>query len=227
MKNIAFVPARKGSKGIYKKNIKKFCGQPLIYWVLNSLQKSSLIDIIVVATDGQEIVEVVNNFGFNKTIIYNRSEQSARDESPTENVIIEYLKNASHNPKDTFILVQATSPFTTEKDINSGLQKYCIGKFDSLLSCAKFYRFLWNSQGKPLNYNYRFRPRRQEIDGIFIENGAFYINCVENILKYKNRLSGNIGLYEMPEYTSLEIDEPDDWEIAQLIMKKYILNENK
>lgn len=60
-----------------------------------------------------------------------------------------------------------------------------------------------------------------------MENGAFYINRVGNILKYKNRLSGKIAIYEMPEFTSLEIDEPDDLIIAEILMKKHILNIKK
>lgn len=62
-----------------------------------------------------------------------------------------------------------------------------------------------------MNYDYRHRPRRQEFHGMLMENGAFYINTVANIVRDGNRLSGHIGIYEMPEYTATEIDEPDDW----------------
>lgn len=60
-----------------------------------------------------------------------------------------------------------------------------------------------------------------------MENGAFYINKIENILSSNNRLSGKIGIYEMPEYTATELDEPDDWIILENLMKKYILPETK
>ena len=74
-----------------------------------------------------------------------------------------------------------------------------------------------------MNYDYMNRPRRQNFNGMLMENGAFYINTVKNILDNGNRLSGKIGVYEMPEYTATEIDEPDDWIILENLMRKHIL----
>lgn len=68
--------------------------------------------------------------------------------------------------------------------------------------------------------DYKNRPRRQDFEGSFVENGAFYISKVSNIKRYKNRLSGNIGIYEMPEYTHVEIDEPEDWLAIERTIKK-------
>ena len=72
-----------------------------------------------------------------------------------------------------------------------------------------------------LNYDYMNRPRRQNFSGMLMENGAFYVNTVKNILLNGNRLGGRIGIYEMPEYTATEIDEPDDWMILEKLMMKY------
>jgi N-acylneuraminate cytidylyltransferase len=88
-------------------------------------------------------------------------------------------------------------------------------------------RFFWNENGTPINYDYKNRPRRQDFDGMLMENGAFYISSIGNIKKYKNRLSGKIAIYEMPEYTAIEIDEEDDWIIAEKLMQKYILQPKK
>ena len=71
----------------------------------------------------------------------------------------------------------------------------------------------------PLNYNVSRRPLRQNFNGLLMENGAFYISYIKNIKKTKCRLSGNIGIYEMPEYSSVEIDEKLDWFIAEHIFK--------
>ena len=86
------------------------------------------------------------------------------------------------------------------------------------------YRFFWNSDGTSKNYDYKNRPRRQNFDGMLMENGAFYINTVANIKSSGNRLSGKIGIYEMPEYTAAEIDEPDDWIVLENLMRRHILN---
>ena len=71
-------------------------------------------------------------------------------------------------------------------------------------------RFLWTVDGKPINYDVQSRPRRQDFDGILVENGALYISRVASILTTKMRISGKIEVYEMPEYTYIEVDEPSD-----------------
>ncbi|MBB3699811.1 HAD hydrolase family protein [Flammeovirga yaeyamensis] len=222
MKKIAFIPVRGGSKSIPKKNIKSFCGKPLVYWTALAAQESSSIDEVIIATDSDEIKEVVEQFNFSKLKVYGRSEKNAQDQSSTESVILEYLeKNNEIKDTDQFILIQATSPFLSSLDLTNGINKLKESGKDSLLSCSQVKRFFWSGEGVPLNYDYNNRPRRQDFDGTYIENGAFYINSVGNIKKHKNRLSGNICVYEMPEYTMTEIDEPDDWFIAEHLMKKY------
>ena len=220
---VSFVPLRGGSKSIPLKNIKNFCGKPLSYWLLNSLNNAKLVDKIIIATDSYEIKEVVESFNFQKLEVYFRDSVNAQDNSSTESVILEFLNKSEFHNDDIFILGQATSPFTLSSDIDKALDHLIENRFDSLLTCAKFKRFLWDKENKPINYDFNNRPRRQDYDGLFIENGAIYINKVGNILNFKNRLSGNIGIYEMPDYTSIEIDEEADWIIAESIMKKYIL----
>ncbi|HAJ34024.1 MAG TPA: acylneuraminate cytidylyltransferase [Candidatus Atribacteria bacterium] len=227
MKKIAFIPARCGSKSIPFKNIKMFCGKPLIYWVTNSLEKSKIIDKIIIATDCKEIANVVESFNFKKASVYWRNPFNAQDSSSTESVMLEYIKQSDLKKNDYFFLVQATSPFTQSKDFDLAFQLLKQQKSDSLLSCARVKRFFWNEDGAPINYNFKKRPRRQDFKGSLVENGAFYINKVGNILKYKNRLSGKIAMYEMPEFTSIELDEPDDWIIAEMFMKKHIINSKK
>ena len=78
-----------------------------------------------------------------------------------------------------------------------------------------------------MNYDYENRPRRQNFSGMLMENGAFYINKVGNILESGNRLSGHIGIYEMPEYTATEIDEPDDWIVLENLMRKHVMSKRK
>ena len=221
---ISFVPLRGGSKSISLKNIKSFCGKPLSYWLLNSLNSATLVDKIVVATDSFEIKNVVESFKFKKLEVYIRDSQNAQDISTTESVMIEYLNKCSFDQNDLFILGQATTPFTTSNVIDNAIRYMIENNFDSLLTCVKFKRFLWNSENKPINYDFYKRPRRQDYEGLWLENGAFYINKIGNILKYKNRLSGDIGIYEMQEYSSVEIDEENDWILAESIMKKYILS---
>lgn len=226
--NIAFIPARCGSKSIKFKNIKLFCNKPLIFWNIKALQESSMIDEIVVATDCNKIKKTVEAFEFNKVRIYERDKLNAEDNSSTESVILEFLNKENFDDKDNFILVQATSPLTETKDFEKALIKMKSDNSDSLLTCVRVKRFLWNDSNQPVNYNFENRPRRQDFKGVLVENGAFYINSVSNIISYQNRLSGKISIYEMEEYKYVEIDEDNDWIIAESLMKKYSkINKNR
>ena len=220
--NIAFVPVRCGSKSIPYKNIKDFCGKPLVYWTLKAIEDSEKIDKVYVATDCNEIKDIVNSFLFTKVEVYDRDEENAVDTASTESVMLEFINKQDFKDKDNFILVQATSPLTQAKDFDNALKQYENEKTDSLLTCVRTKRFFWNINGTPINYDYKTRPRRQDFDGILMENGAFYINTIVNIKKYKNRLSGKISIYEMAEFNMLDIDEEDDWIVGEKIMYKNI-----
>jgi len=223
--NIAFVPARCGSQTIPFKNIKIICGKPLIYWALLALTKSKSIDQIYVATDCDEIKDVVVDFNFEKVQIFDRCDVNASNTASTESVMLEFLDGMNFSEEDLFILVQATTPFTSSDDFDNAINIIkSNSEIDSLLSCVESKRFFWTKDGNAINYNYYKRPLRQDFDGLLMENGAFYINTVKNIYKYKNRLSGNIHPYVMPEYTAIEADEEDDWLIIEQLMYKYIIN---
>lgn len=226
MKTIAFVPARCGSKSIPLKNIQLFCGMPLIFWVLQSLDQSDMVDETYVATDCDEIKDIVESFGFKKNKIYIRDAENAQDESSTESVLLEFLSKSNFSEEDRIILVQATCPLVTAMDFNNALDQFFAEEADSLLSSARIKIFLWNADGTPLNYDYRKRPRRQEFKGEIMENGSFYITSVGALRNSGNRLSGKIAIYEMPPYTAVDIDDEDDWNRAEILMKKYLLTDS-
>lgn len=223
-KVIAFIPVRGGSKSIPLKNIKPFCGKPLVCWNIEALEICDLVDEVIVATDSNDIWNTVEARHYKKTTLYRRSAENACDTASTESVMLEYIHYAQLPSENIFMLVQATSPLTEDIHFTEALQMYGKGEFDSILTCVRNYRFFWNEDGSSMNYDYKNRPRRQNFSGMLMENGAFYINTVKNILKSGNRLSGKIGIYEMPEYTATEIDEPDDWTILESLMQRHVLS---
>lgn len=221
---LAFIPVRGGSKSIPLKNIKPICGKPLVCWNIEALENCNMIDEIIVATDSDRIAETITNKSYKKTHIFRRSSKNATDTSSTESVMLEYIQYSQLSNDTTFILVQATSPLTESYHFSEALTMFQTNEFDSILTCVRNKRFFWKTDGTSLNYDYLHRPRRQDFNGMLMENGAFYINTVNNILRDRNRLSGRIGIYEMPEYTSIEIDEPDDWAFVERLIKKHKFN---
>lgn len=224
MTNIAFIPVRGGSKSIPLKNIRELNGKPLVYWTAKACQDAKCIDKVIVATDSLEIKTAVLSFGFNKLEVYDRVAENASDTASTESVMLEYIEKSNLKGSDVFFLIQATSPLTQPHHIDEAFEKLRKEQADSLLSCVVCKRFFWDKNGSSINYDYTKRPRRQNFDGYFMENGAIYINSVDNIIKYKNRLSNKIAIYQMPEYTATEIDEPEDWIVLENLMKKFLIS---
>ena len=222
MANIAFIPVRGGSKSIPLKNIKLLAGKPLVYWTAAAANNAKCIDRVIIATDSDDIRAAVKKFSdLPKVELYDRDAANATDTASTESVMLEYITKSNLQPNDLFFLIQATSPLLKSEHIDEMFAKMRADSADSALSCVRNKRFFWSPDGQSMNYDYRARPRRQDFDGVLMENGACYINSVANIIRDKNRMSGKIAVYEMPEYTATEIDEPDDFLIIEKLMAKY------
>ena len=218
-KNFAFIPVRGGSKSIPLKNIKNFCGKPLVYWTAKAANDCRQISEVYIATDSEKISDTVKNFNLPKVKIIGRSEESAKDTAATESAMIEFAEKFEF---DNIILIQATSPLLESVDLEGGIKKFLQG-YDSLLSVVRQKRFIWqeiDDIAVAQNYNPLNRPRRQEWDGYFVENGAFYMTSREKLLNSKCRISGKIGLYEMAEESYFEIDEPSDWLIMEQLKNR-------
>lgn len=228
--NIAFIPVRGGSKSIPLKNIKPICGRPLVYWTVLAACECGDIDKVYIATDSDRIKETVNAFKseagiFSKAEVISRSEESASDTASTEFAMLEF---ASKYEFDNIVLIQATSPLLTSCDLERGFNAFYERDTDSVISVVPQKRFNWsideNGFAGPDNYDIYNRPRRQEFNGYYVENGAFYITSKAALLNSQNRISGNIKAVEMDESTFFEIDEPDDWTIIEALMKKKKFN---
>lgn len=211
MKKIGIIPLRKDSKGIPGKNKKKIVGRPLFSWVLTEAIFSDL-DEIYVFTDDSAIIQYVEReyHWTSKVKALLRNEENANDTASTESVMLEFSEKINQD-YNILCLLQATSPLTLAADINNSLVKITKDYFDSSVTVVQTHRFTWNSDGTPQNYDVFNRPRRQDFDGLLVENGAVYCTTKEAFLQSNNRVSGTIGLVKMPEETLLEIDSPSDW----------------
>ena len=219
---VALIPARGGSKSIPLKNIKDINGRPLIYWALDAAVQCGEIDAVYVSTDDESIKNCVGLYGSSKIRVIDRPCDTATDTASTESVMLDFTNRFMF---DSIVLIQATSPLLSTKFLTEGINKHVEDGYTSVLSVVRQKRFLWEyneSMAKPINYNPINRPRRQELEGYFVENGAFYITSREALIKSNCRISGRTAIVEMPENSYFEIDEPDDWIIVeQLLKRKY------
>ena len=226
---VAFIPVRGGSKSIPLKNIKKISGRPLVYWTIDAAVNCPKIDRVYVSTDSDKIRDAVGEYikengTGDKLVCIGRSAETANDTASTESAMLEFAGNYEF---EHIILVQATSPLLKADDLTTAISKYEKEGYDSMLSVVRQKRFVWGDKSgeggsgvEPVNYDYMHRPRRQEFDGMLVENGAFYINTKDRMLANGNRLGGRIGAYEMDESTYFEIDEISDWIIVEKLLDR-------
>ena len=145
-------------------------GRPLFSWVLSEAIFSNL-DAVYVFTDDAEIIDyVTKNYAWSpKVKALLRNDENATETASTESTILEFSEKINQD-FDLLCLLQATSPLTTSEAINAGIDKIVNENFDSSLSVVKTHRFTWNENGTPQNYDVFNRPRRQDFEGLLIEN---------------------------------------------------------
>lgn len=212
MNIVSVILARGGSKGIPRKNIIDINGKPLLWYSITSSQKSD-VNKTFVSTDDEEIAKLSLELG---TGIVMRPPEISDDTSSSEEALIHFAKTISF---DFLVFIQPTSPLLHYSDINKGIKM--MSEYDSVFSGYKEeWTSRWSSDMKPINWNGIDRPRRQDADDVFIENGAFYITSREKLLKSKNRYSGKIGCVEMPVYRSFQLDTYDDLNFLRGIMNE-------
>jgi N-acylneuraminate cytidylyltransferase len=220
MKIIAIIPARGGSKGIPMKNLVMLNHRPLLnYTVTASLH--SKINRTIVSTENEEISKTAKQLGAE---VIKRPQILATDESQIEPVIIqvlEQLKQENYVP-DIILLLQNTSPLRSSEHIDSALDFFMRNDYDSVFSGVSSHNMLWEVDDtcvKPLNYNPLKRQNRQDMHNQFIENGAIYITKNNQFNITNCRISGKIGVFQMSEEDSIEIDSLNDLFIAEQILK--------
>lgn len=223
MEIVAFIPARGGSKGVPKKNIKLLAGKPLIAWSIEHALAAKHVDRVIVSTDCKEIAEVAIKYG--AEVPFLRPSSISCDTASTESAMLhccDYLRESNSLP-DYLLLLQATSPIRENGEIDKAIEFMAENQFDSILSVSPSHRFTWKNLKSPIaSYDYFHRPRRQDIkqdEQVYLETGSFYITKTEKLIKFKNRLCGHVGMFITPEYESWEIDTLADFVVCEEILK--------
>jgi len=205
---LGVTPARGGSKGLPRKNIKMLCGKPLIAWTIEAAKQSKLLDRYVVSTEDKEIAEIAKKYGAE---VIPRPPELAADEASTLSVLKDILKKVD---ADIVVLLQATSPIR-----NPGLIDYCIKRFldtgsDSLATgfVCKYVEYAAPEMRKQ-------ELRRQDINGFFYDDGNVYV-IKTDFIKKGDRYGGKIEKVVLDKEQNVEIDDEFDFWLAEQILKK-------
>lgn len=227
MKVSSIILARGGSKGVLNKNKRDFCGKPLISWTIEQCIDGGIDkDNIFVSSDSHDILEIGHEYGVGSIL---RTPEVSGDGATSELswiYSINYLRKLGFN-YDWIFAPQVTSPMREPSDIKNGLLMAESGEYDSLFAATKTDQCsLWKRSKdglESIGYDYKNRKRRQDNDIQYIENGSFYMFKPNSIKKFNNRMYGNIGIVEMDQWKSFEIDSVDDFKLCSLVMKEYML----
>ncbi len=218
---LVIIPARGGSKGIPKKNVRDFCGKPLIAWTIEHALAADCTERVIVSTDCPEIAEISVQYGAD--VPFMRPEPISGDTASTESALVhcvEWLESSGYSLPSHTVLMQATSPVRRNGSLDRAYKQLQSSGADSLLTVCEFWHFLWRQTegGMVAGYDHMNRPRRQDIlseDVKLKENGSFYIFDTLGFKRTRNRLFGRIDAFIMDEYESLEIDTLLDWRLCE------------
>ena len=224
-RTLAVIAARGGSKGIPNKNLVELCGKPLLAWSIEQARAAPEISEVAVSSDSEAILAVAEKFG---AIGVPRPAEIAGDLATSESAWLHALdaREAASGAFDRVVALQATSPVREGRDLSEALAMYAGEGFDSILSVCEVEDFFnWkqlpDGSADAVNYDWRNRRRRQEIEKRYLENGSFYVFPPRMLRETGNRLGGRIGLYVMDRHKMFQIDRPEEVQLCAAIMKGY------
>jgi N-acylneuraminate cytidylyltransferase len=215
---IAIIPARGGSKGIPNKNLQTVGGVTLLARTISACLQSASITTVYVSTDSEEIAAVASSCGAQ---VVRRPASLSGDNASSESALLHALDEIEKQTSlpQNVLFAQCTSPFISHEDIDGvvGL----LQKYDSALTVTHNHAFIWrrDSSGNAIGINHdsAIRLPRQQLEPEYKETGAVYGMNIEQFRKSGHRFFGRIGMYEVPAERSMEIDEPEDLRLANVL----------
>ena len=223
LKVVAIIPARGGSKGVPRKNIRDLAGKPLIAYTIEAAKKSRYIDRVAVSTDDEEIAMVSEGYGAE---IIKRPKEYAMDDSPTIDAILHAIDefNKRGYVPDGIATLQPSSPLRTYRDIDAASEIFINSDCTSVISiCETEHSPYWmftveNGYLNPLFDRDNFNMRRQDLKKIYRPNGAIFISTPKNLKKFRGFYPDKILPYIMKLENSVDIDTHLDLKLVELLM---------
>jgi N-acylneuraminate cytidylyltransferase len=220
-KVVAIITARGGSKRIPRKNIRSFCGSPILNYSVEAALESSIFDKVMVSTDDPEIAEVARQAG--AEVPFLRSASTSNDYATTAEVLTEVLM-AFEQKGDTFqyaCCIYPTAPFVTSEKLKTAFELLKRKKAASVIPVTKFSFPIWRSfklEDERLSFNWpeNALKRSQDLPPAYHDAGQFYFLSVPEFLKAKQLVTDSTFGLEIPETEVQDIDTEVDWKLAEI-----------
>ena len=222
---VAIIPARGGTKRIPKKNIKNFCGRPIIGWTIDIVKKSKIFNKVIVSTDDKKISSIAKKY--NAEVPFIRPARLANGKVGTSDVVvhaISWLKKEGYNPSEV-CCIYPTSPLLQIKDLKNSLKDLKTGKWQYIFSATTFgpsiYRSFIKDKKKKLKsiFSNKINKRSQDLEQAYHDAGQFYWATASTWLSKKEIFGKKSKITLLPRWRVQDIDVIDDWKKAEIIFR--------
>lgn len=221
MKKVAIITARGGSKRIPRKNIKQFCGKPILAYSVEAALQSEVFDRVMVSTDDEEIAEVAKRYG--ATVPFYRSERTANDFATTNDVLLEVLEELKTRGEqyELACCIYPTAPFVTAGKLKEAVDRLLESDADTLIPVVPFsyppQRAMIVKEGRLVfEYPQYLDSRSQDLEPHYHDAGQFYVFRTAAFKVNKKLMVGSILPLIVSELEVQDIDNQTDWEIAEM-----------
>ena len=218
MKCVAIITARGGSKRIPQKNIKQFCGKPIIAYSIEAALEAGVFQEVMVSTDSPEIKEVAEAYG--ASVPFLRSDETSNDFATTADVIREVIEEYGRLGKhyESFACIYPTAPFITSAKLSEAVS--LIEDADAVVSVVKYSfppqrAFIIKDEMLKYQYPQYERARSQDLDPVYHDCGQFYFCSTEVFMEHHSLLLPKTIPFIIPDEEVQDIDTPSDWLIAE------------
>lgn len=229
MRVLGIIPARGGSKGVPRKNIKLLGGKPLLAYAVESALASSRLSRVILSTEDDEIAQIGNDLGVEVPFL--RPAELAEDTTPTMPVVLHAVRSLEESGEsyDAVCLLQPTNPFRRPEDIDACIDILAKSGSDSVVSVLRVpdpYNPMWtfwkNDDGTLALTSGEAEPivRRQELPSAFYRDGSVYVTRTQALFKYGNLYGRSVQSYEIDPAFAVNIDTLSDWNSAEVMISK-------
>ncbi len=220
MKIVGFIPYWLDYKGEQNNNLKKLAGRHLINYSISLLNKIDYIDDITIFASNPKILEYIEDdleYSFLK-----RADYLDQNNITIEEIISEFLKKSD---ADIIVLLHPNSPFLQLDTVSECIEKVKSGKYDSAFTAYEYHKFAW-FKGKPLNYSLSdATPKLQDIEPVILEQASLYVFTKELFMKQSKRIGEHVFIKNINHFEGHDVNEPEDFEIAELIVNSGMYKE--
>jgi CMP-N-acetylneuraminic acid synthetase len=219
-KIVALLPMKAHSSRVKGKNFRNMAGKPLFRWMLDTLLSIPEISQVIINTDAREILKDNGLVESERVVIRERKPELCGDEVSMNLVLADDVENV---PADIYLMTHTTNPLLSSNTINDALcvfiEKYEAGEADSLFTVNRFQTRFYKEDCTPINHDPDNLIPTQELEPWYEENSNLYIFTKESFRSTDARIGKKPVLYETPKLESVDIDEEEDWLVAESIAK--------